>query len=72
MYTEEKFEDEEDLRERTRVALHRMREDDSTNSELQAAIGDLSSAMQQHEEANPIVIDIIKSCVEALDKEMTE
>lgn len=63
IYTEEKFEDEEDLRERS-LASHRRRD----ASESQVMLEDVVQAAKGYDELYPAVIKIISPLRQILDR----
>lgn len=64
IYTEEKFEDEEDLRERS-LANHRRRE----ASESELMLEDVIKAARGYDELYPAVIKVISPLQQLLDRE---
>lgn len=62
VYTEEKFEDEEDMRERTRAAFREF----ESGSELELAFTALNSFILQEKEIGPPVVSIIRNIISLL------
>ncbi|KAG8953015.1 hypothetical protein FRC00_006501, partial [Tulasnella sp. 408] len=73
VYTEEKFEDEEDMRERTRLTMQQMTEerDAENDPELRSALEDLLKSAKQDDELNPLLVGIIRSCCTVLELDVT-
>lgn len=61
VYTEEKFEDEEDMRERTRVLFKdSANAESSVSMESELAFGELIRLAKQHEGLYPLMLDTMK------------
>ncbi|KAG9048580.1 hypothetical protein FS837_012435, partial [Tulasnella sp. UAMH 9824] len=73
VYTEEKFEDEEDMRERTRLTMQQMTEerDAENDPELRSALEDLLKSAKRDDELNPLLVGIIRSCCTVLELDVT-
>ncbi|KAG8923688.1 hypothetical protein FRC01_012479, partial [Tulasnella sp. 417] len=73
VYTEEKFEDEEDMRERTRLTMQQMTEerDAENDPELRSALEDLLKSAKQDDELNPLLVGILRSCCTVLELDVT-
>lgn len=67
VYTEEKFEDEEDLRERTRS---RFRRRERSQSESELTLESLITIAKQHKEIYPMMIDTLKWYTVILEKDL--
>lgn len=65
VYTEEKFEDEEDLRERTRTVY----KDGESSSELEASFMTLNDFATQHEVLRPSVTEALQALARFLSRE---
>lgn len=66
MYTEEKFEDEEDMRERARDVMdHRRSRDES-----EAVLDDLLQVAKQHGDLYPVMIATLKRYGDLFEREM--
>ena len=68
VYTEEKFEDEEDMRERVVSLMERGHERSISDSE--AAVEELVSLSKQHVDVHPKIVDILKDYAVILKREM--
>lgn len=62
VYTEEKFEDEEDIREQARGALRSITGEthQRQRSDSEVALGELIRLAKQHVELYPMMVDILK------------
>ena len=61
VYSEEKFEDEEDVRERTRTMMSQgFKAHQRTNSDSEVVFQDLIQLAKQHGELYPMMVDILK------------
>ncbi|PPQ71093.1 hypothetical protein CVT24_009844, partial [Panaeolus cyanescens] len=61
LYTEEKFEDEEDVRDRARDIMHSLRGDQiRSRSDSEVALQDLIALAKRHDELYPTMVDILK------------
>lgn len=71
MYTEDKFEDEEDMRERTRISMQHMAQDGSkdNHTELDVTLEQLAQLAKQHGEIYPVMVDIVHSYCQILERE---
>jgi hypothetical protein len=67
VYTEEKFEDEADMRERARSFIG----DDRSSPELGGPLEDLAQQAKRHEELYPTVLEIVKKCVYILQRNIS-
>lgn len=67
MYTEEKFEDEEDMRERTRA----MFKDSESGSDFDHAFAALNTLALQHEALRPIVVDVLNHLSILMSREVS-
>lgn len=67
VYTEEKYEDEEDLRERGRNLV---RDHTRAMSESEAALDELIRIAQQHEDLFPIMVETLKRYALILEKDI--
>jgi len=71
LYTEEKFEDEEDMHERTR---HLLRTTQGTSerprSESEVALQDLVLLAKQHDNLYPVMVDILKHYGQILQRDI--
>jgi hypothetical protein len=60
VYTEEKFEDEEDMRERARNLMNGASRHQRARSDSEVALEDLIRLARQHGELYPVMVDILK------------
>lgn len=60
VYTEEKFEDEEDMRERARNLMRETSGHQRNRSDSEVALGDLIKLARQHGELYPMMVEILK------------
>lgn len=67
VYTEEKFEDEEDLRERTRSLF----KDSEGSSELEAVCAVLNDLSIRQEVLRPLLVEALRQLGVLLNREMT-
>ena len=67
VYTEEKFEDEADMRERARSFIG----DDHSSQELGGPLEDLVQQAKRHEELYPTVLEIVKKSVYILQRNIS-
>ena len=67
MYTEEKFEDEEDLRERTRSLF----KDPEGNSELEVTCALLDDLSMRQEVLRPLLVEVLRQLGVLLSREVT-
>lgn len=67
MYTEEKFEDEEDLRERTRSLF----KDSEGSSELEATCALLNDLSLRQEVLRPSLVEVLRQLGMLLSREVT-
>ena len=67
VYTEEKFEDEEDLRERTRSVF----KDASEGSEFELACSTLNEVLMRSDVLRPTILDILRQLTALVGKEVT-
>ena len=65
VYTEEKFEDEEDLRERTRTVY----KDGENSSELETPFMTLNDFVTQHEVLRPSVTEVLQVLARFISRE---
>lgn len=66
VYTEEKFEDEEDIRERARDVMDNRR----SRTESEAVLDDLLRIAKQHEELYPMMLATLKRYGDIFEREM--
>jgi diaphanous 1 len=59
VYTEEKFEDEEDIRERFRTSLMQQEGHKRARSESEIVLEDLIALAKQHGELYPMMVEIL-------------
>jgi hypothetical protein len=70
LYTEEKFEDEDDMRERRQDLLRETRRvSDRPRSESEVALQDLVLLAKQHDNVYPVMVDILKHYGQILQRE---
>ena len=67
IYTEEKFEDEEDMRERARDVMSEHRR---SRSESGAVLDELLRVAKQHEELYPMMLATLKRYGDIFEREM--
>lgn len=67
IYTEEKFEDEEDFRERTRSRFKRR---ERTQSESELTLESLIAIAKQHKDIYPMMVDTLKWYTVILEKDL--
>jgi diaphanous 1 len=67
VYTEEKYEDEEDLRDRARSLV---KEHARTGSDSEFALLELIGIAKQHEEVYPIMVETLKRYAVILEKDI--
>lgn len=61
MYTEEKYEDEEDMRERKQSSMGQQRwSHERSLSDSEVVLQDLVQLVKQHSELYPVMLDILK------------
>lgn len=60
VYTEEKFEDEEDMRERSRNLINGVSGHKRSRSESEIVLEDLVKLARQHGELYPMMVEILK------------
>jgi hypothetical protein len=60
VYTEEKFEDEEDMRERARNLMNGASGHPRSQSDSEVVFGDLIQLARQHGELYPMMVEILK------------
>lgn len=60
VYTEEKFEDEEDMRERARKPMNGGSGHQRTRSDSEVVLEDLIRLARQHGELYPLMVEILK------------
>lgn len=65
VYAEERFEDEEDMREHAQDTAHRRR----PHSESELVLDELINVAKAHHEVYPLVIDILKRCCQILNRD---
>lgn len=71
LYTEEKFEDEEDVRERARDIMSSFRSDHvRSRSESEVALQDLIALAKRHDELYPTMVDILKHYSQILQSDI--
>lgn len=71
LYTEEKFEDEEDMRERSQNLLRRTNQvPDRPRSEFELALEALILLTKQHDNLYPTMIDILRHYGQILEKDI--
>ena len=71
LYTEEKFEDEEDMRERAQSITHRMMHGHQrSRSESEVVLQDLIQLAKQHGELYPTMLDILKHYGQILQRDV--
>lgn len=70
MYTEEKFEDEEDARERARNIMYGVHRHERARSDSEVALEDLIRLAKQHGELYPMMVEILKRYEALLQKEV--
>lgn len=71
LYTEEKFEDEEDMRERARSITHQMMHGHQrSRSDSEAVLQDLIQLAKQHGELYPTMLDILKHYGQILQRDV--
>lgn len=70
VYTEEKFEDEEDLRERSLSLAHKLRLPQHTReiSESQEVFSALITLAKQHASIYPIILETLRRCTHILEQ----
>lgn len=66
VYTEEKFEDEEDIRERARDVMDNRR----SRTESEAVLDDLLRIAKQHEDLYPMMLATLKRYGDIFEREM--
>ena len=62
VYTEEKFEDEEDMRERAQDFVHHQR----SRSESELVLDELIRVAKQHHEIYPLVVELMRRLIQIL------
>ena len=67
VYTEEKFEDEEDMRERARDVMSEHRR---SKSESNTALDDLLKVAKEHEELYPVMLATFKRYGDLFEREL--
>ncbi len=70
VYTEEKFEDEEDMRERARELMGKGRGHERSRSDSEAALLDLILLAKQHGELYPIMVEIMNHYTQILQRDI--
>lgn len=70
VYTEEKFEDEEDARERTRNLINGGFSHKRARSDSEVALSDLIQLAKQHGELYPMMVEILKHYEALLQKDV--
>lgn len=71
VYTEEKFEDEEDMRDRVREMMEqRTRGHERARSESEVALQELIQLAKQHGELYPLMVEILRHYGEILQKDI--
>lgn len=65
VYTEEKFEDEEDMRERAQDFVHHRR----SHSESELVLEELLRVAKQHHEIYPLMVEIMKRLTQILQND---
>ena len=71
VYTEEKYEDEEDMRERAKSLMHQFKEGhDRSRSDSEVALQDLIQLAKQHGELYPTMLDILKHYGQILQRDV--
>lgn len=73
VYTEEKFEDEEDMRDRMREMMAqnaRGHYHERSRSDSEVVLQDLIQLAKQHGELYPIMVEILKHYTEILQKDI--
>jgi diaphanous 1 len=60
VYTEEKFEDEEEMRERARILMNGVSGHQRARSDSEVALEDLIRLARQHGELYPMMVEILK------------
>ena len=69
MYTEEKFEDEEDMRDRARSMI-KSGQTDRVRSDGEVALEEIVRLAQQHGELYPIMVEILSHYGQILQKDI--
>jgi diaphanous 1 len=71
VYTEEKFEDEEDMRERARASLMQgANGHQRARSESEIALEDLIALAKQHGELYPVMVDVLNHYGQILNRDI--
>ena len=70
LYTEEKYEDEEDMRERAKTLVHQFRGHERSRSDSEVALQDLIQLAKQHGELYPTMLDILKNYGQILQRDV--
>lgn len=71
MYTEEKYEDEEDMRERNQTLMGQSkRGHERSLSDSEVVLQDLVQLVKQHGELYPIMLDILKHYSRLLQRDI--
>lgn len=70
MYTEEKFEDEEDIRERAKELMGHGRGHERSHSDSEAALLDLILLAKQHGELYPVMVEILNHYGQILQRDI--
>ncbi|KAJ3492688.1 hypothetical protein NLJ89_g11182 [Agrocybe chaxingu] len=71
LYTEEKFEDEEDMRERARALMPQAKQtQERPRSESEASLQDLIQLARQHGELYPTMVDILRHYGQILQRDV--
>lgn len=70
VYTEEKFEDEEDMRERMQNLMKREQGHQRQSSESEVVLQDLLALAKQHGDLYPLMVEILKGYAIVLAREI--
>ena len=70
VYTEEKFEDEEEMRENARISMMRSDRNKHTRSGSEIALEDLISLAKKHGELYPMMVDILNRYGQILQRDV--
>jgi hypothetical protein len=70
LYTEEKFEDEEDMRERTHHLLRDTKRTSERPCSEEVALQDLVLLARQHDNLYPVMVDILKHYGQILQRDI--
>lgn len=71
LYAEEKYEDEEDMRERAKTLMHQFKGGhERSRSDSEVALQDLIQLAKQHGELYPTMLDILKNYGQILQRDV--